>query len=125
MVIHSTEHNEQFALTLGRAVAQICDKYALLKKGMSESIQKNFVIKMVWWTDFIFYNWHMKWNEQACIKVIAENVLKVQEYLFYYLLTLVGADVLMLQNKEDINICDELKIVKTKCIRKFCRMEFT
>ncbi len=109
MVIHSTEHNEQFALTLGRAVAQICDKYALLKKGMSESIQKNFVIKMVWWTDFIFYNWHMKWNEQACIKVIAENVLKVQEYLFYYLLTLVGADVLMLQNKEDINICDELK----------------
>ncbi len=32
MVIHSTEHNEQFALTLGRAVAQICDKYALLKK---------------------------------------------------------------------------------------------
>jgi len=109
MIIHSTQNNEFFALTLGRAVAQICDKYAQLKKGMSESIQKNFVIKMVWWTDFIFYNWHTKWNEQVCIKVIAQNVSKVQEYLFYYLLTLVGADVLMLQNREDINICDDLK----------------
>lgn len=109
MIIHSTQNNEFFALTLGRAVAQICDKYAQLKKGMSESIQKNFVIKIVWWTDFIFYNWHTKWNEQVCIKVIAQNVSKVQEYLFYYLLTLVGADVLMLQNREDINICDDLK----------------
>lgn len=109
MVIHSTENNELFALTLGRAVVQICDKYAQLKKGMSESIQKNFVIKMIWWMDFIFHNWHTKWNEQTCIKIIAENVLKVQEYLFYYLLTLIGADVLMLQNREDINICDDLK----------------
>lgn len=109
MVIHSTENNELFILTLGTAVAQICEKYAQLKKGMSESIQKNFVIKMIWWMDFIFHNWHIKWNEQTCIKIIAENVLKVQEYLFYYLLTLIGADVLMLQNKEDINICDDLK----------------
>lgn len=109
MVIHSTENNELFAQTLGGAVEQICEKYAQLKKGMSESIQKNFVIKMIWWIDFIFYDRHMKWNEQACIKVIAENVLKVQEYLFYYLLTLIGADVLMLQNRQDINIDDDLK----------------
>ncbi len=109
MIIHSTENNELFALTLGGAITQTCDKYMQLKKGTSDSIQKNFVIKMIWWMDFVFHNWHTKWNEQSCIKVIAENVSKVQEYLFYYLLTLIGADVLMLQNRQDINICDDLK----------------
>ncbi len=109
MVIHSTENNEMFSQTLGEAVEQICEKYAQLKKGMSASIQKNFVIKMIWWMDFVFYNWHTKWDEQAYIKVIAENVLKVQEYLFYYLLTLIGADVLLLQNRQDITIDEDLK----------------
>lgn len=116
MIIHSTESNEEFALTLGNAVVMICDKYAQVKKGMSASIQKNFVIKIIWWVDFIFHNWHMRWNERVCIKIIAENVSKVQEYLFYYLLTWVGADVLMLQSKEDIDICDELKKLSKESI---------
>lgn len=128
MVIHSTENNELFSQMLGSAVEQICEKYAQLKKGMSESIRKNFVIKMIWWMDFVFHNWHTKWNEQTCIKIIAENVLKVQEYLFYYLLTLIGADVLMLQNREDINICDDLKKLSKESVLgdfvEWCLPEF-
>jgi len=109
MVIHCTEGNEEFADILSRAMAAICDEYAKYKKGISDSIQKNFAVKLIYWTDYIFEHWHNRWNEHTCIKIIAENVSKVQEYLFYYLLTLIGADVLMIQNKADIDICDNLK----------------
>lgn len=49
------------------------------------------------------------WTEKICIKVVAENVEKEQEYLFYYFLTLVGCDVLLLQNKKDVKTTEKIQ----------------
>ena len=48
------------------------------------------------------------WNENSMIKVIADNVTKEQEYLFYLFLTFIGCDVLLIQNKADIETADGL-----------------
>lgn len=51
----------------------------------------------------------LQWHEKICINIVAENILKEQEYFFFYLLTLIGADVLLIQTKVDIEIAPEIK----------------
>ena len=49
------------------------------------------------------------WNERSCMKIIAEDVTKEQEYLFFYFMTLLGCDVLLLENRKDAEIPQGLK----------------
>ncbi|MCI9527046.1 MAG: serine protease [Lachnospiraceae bacterium] len=43
------------------------------------------------------------------MKIIAEDVTKEQEYLFFYFMTLLGCDVLLLENRKDAEIPQGLK----------------
>ncbi len=38
---------------LGRAVSEITDKYRQIKPGMSETIERNFVVKLLYWFDVV------------------------------------------------------------------------
>ena len=97
------------AEVLGHALTDIMEQYKLVKSNMSETIEKNFIIKLMYWFDFVMDSILTNWNEKSVIKIAAHNVSKEQEYLFYYMLTLIGADVLLLQNKADITFAQGLK----------------
>lgn len=58
-----------------------------------------------------------------CVKLVSENVCKRQEYLFYYLLTLLGFDVLLLQWKGDIDEeMDRLLLSGKQVFGTFCEV---
>ena len=69
---------------------------------VSASMVKNFMIKLLFWFDFLYESESFLWREERNAKVVAENVTKEQEYLFWYAVTLTGSDVLLLQYKEDV-----------------------
>lgn len=98
-----------FAKTLGSALNTILSEYRQIKPISTETMEKNLAVKMLFWTDSVLGDSLCDWNEKKCIKVIAENVVKEQDYLFYYMLTLLGCDVLLMQCCGDIEILPELK----------------
>lgn len=77
-------------------------QYKKIRANMTETIIKNFVIKLWFWTDFLLKDVIAQWTERASVKIIADNITKDQEYLFFYMATLLGCDVLLLNNKSDI-----------------------
>lgn len=96
-------------VVLEAAYADIIKKYKTAKKGITESITRNFATKILYWLDDFMGDSLKNWNERRCIKIIAENVLKEQEYLFCYFLTLCGCDVFLIERTKDIEIAEELK----------------
>ena len=69
----------------------------------NESIEKNFVVKMLFWLDELAFGYLKGWNPRQSMKFVAQGVTKGQEYFFCYFLTLLGIDVLLLQNEADID----------------------
>ncbi len=116
MKIHMQSDNEEFCTVFGAALKTAEMAYDKVKVGNTPSIKRNFIIKLMRWTDFILKDYPIKWNERSCIKIIADNVVKVQEYLFYYMLTLIGADVLLIQTTKDIEIADWLQNYSKKLV---------
>lgn len=104
MRIRTEKDNAVFGKVLGDALKAAEQAYDRLKPGNTESMKRNFIIKLIRWTDFVMAGSPVKWTERTCIKIVADNVVKVQEYLFYYMLTLVGADVMLLQTRQDIQL---------------------
>lgn len=74
---------------------------AMFKKlgNTSSSIEKNFVVKLFYWFDTMFKSRSLNCNQ---VKIVAENITKKQEYLFFYMLTQMGYSVLLLQTMADI-----------------------
>ena len=100
--------NETLKIIFLQALRRVSDEYNKFGKNTSYSIIKNFIIKLFYWLDKSMSEALKDWNEQSLIKVIADNVTKEQEYLFYLFLTFLGCDVLLIQNKADIEIADGL-----------------
>ena len=100
--------NETVKNTFLQALRRISDDYKKFGKNTSYSIIKNFIIKLFYWLDESMSEILKDWNENSLIKVIADNVTKEQEYLFYLFLTFIGCDVLLIQNKADIEIANGL-----------------
>lgn len=90
--------------TFSNACKEILKLYKLSNKNISLSMEKNYCIKLFFRFDTIFSDCLKTWSEKINIKVITDNIVKLQDYLFFYMLTLIGADVLMLQSKNDIEI---------------------
>lgn len=94
--------SNEMELIIKEAYGKVVEKYKQCKAGVSETMIKNFATKLLYWIDntvsMCLDNWSMGNN----IKIIADNVIKEQEYLFYYMLTLLGMDVLLLQTEGDI-----------------------
>lgn len=66
-------------------------------------MERNFVIKLLFWLDSASGGVMERWNFKGSMKLAAENIVKEQEYLFCYLLTRLGIDVLLLQYASDID----------------------
>lgn len=105
----TADQNAQLSSALGRALSETIEQYRKIKAGMSETIERNFAVKLLYWFDFVMQDILTRWDENCIIRVAAQNVTKEQEYLFYYMLTRIGADVLLLQSKADIETKQSLK----------------
>jgi len=109
----------QLARQLGAACREVLRLYQDGKTAVTESVKKNFAVKLLYWFDFVCSGLQ-QWNGRSCIKIVAENVGKEQEYLFYYFLTLAGCDALLLQSAAD-PVPDKIKrLSKEVCIGAFC-----
>ncbi len=107
--VQNQEGDGRFGSALSAACLEAADRYRNLKKNITESIEKNFIIKLLYWTDCVLGTSLAEWNERGCYKILAEDVQKEQEYLFYYMLTLIGCDVLLLEYRKDIETVAEIK----------------
>ncbi len=88
---------------LGASCKKVLEVYHACNTNLNESMEKNFVVKLLFWLDELAYGYLKEWNPKQSMKFVAQSVTKEQEYLFCYFLTLLGIDVLLLQNDTDIN----------------------
>ena len=94
---------------ISAGLAEVLAKHRTYKQSVSDSMLKNFAAKILFWTDEALGEALGTWNERSCMKIIAEDVTKEQEYLFFYFMTLLGCDVLLLENRKDAEIPQGLK----------------
>lgn len=92
---------EAWAKVLGNGCRRIAALFAQNTQA-NASQEKNFIVKLIYWLDWLGEGWLFRWDGKEAVKIVAENVVKKQEYFFYYLLTLLGMDVLLLQSRQDI-----------------------
>lgn len=92
---------EAWAGVLGNGCRRIATLFAQNTQA-NASQEKNFIVKLIYWLDWLGEGWLFRWDGKEAVKIVAENVVKKQEYFFYYLLTLLGMDVLLLQSRQDI-----------------------
>ena len=88
---------------LGTSCKKVLEIYHACNASLNESIEKNFVVKMLYWLDELAYGYLREWNPKQSMKFVAQGITKEQEYFFCYFLTLLGIDVLLLQNETDID----------------------
>lgn len=104
-ILHTRALGE--ASGLGELVSTACQKVVDLHRrsnvGVSSSMERNFVSKLLYWADTLAGEHLRQWTPGQCMKFAAQGVIKEQEYLFCYFLTLLGIDVLLLQNERDID----------------------
>lgn len=106
-VTRTTKDCGELAKLLGSACSAAEDICMREEMRMTDSIRKNFIVKLLFWYDAVFDKEEFVWDERESIKIVAENIVKKQEYLFFYLLTLTGCDVLLLQSRADIGADEE------------------
>ena len=100
------KENEEYAGLLGTGLRKVTELY-FSGKAANESLEKNFVVKLLYWHDFLLRDIIVEWNSKMSVKLVLSNIVKSQEYLFCYLLTLLGYDVLLLQSEADISEKEE------------------
>lgn len=100
---------EAFGNVLSAGLTETLGKYQNQKKQVSESMVRNCAAKYLFWLDTMLKDVLSGWGEGNCMKILAEDVRKEQEYLFFYLATLLGCDVLLLENRRDVEISEDLK----------------
>lgn len=109
---------------LGNACVSCVNILKKHKPNLSEAMERNFVVKLLCWFDSVMKNLPVRIDDIKNIKIVGENVTKEQEYLFFYLLTLVGCDVLLLQKKCDIeNNSESLKLSVSFVVGEFEKKE--
>lgn len=101
------KENGEYAHLLGNGIRKVTELY-FSGKPANESLEKNFVVKLLYWHDFLLKDIVVEWNSRMSVKLVLSNIVKSQEYLFCYLLTLLGYDVLLLQSESDISEKDEM-----------------
>ncbi len=97
------DENAGMGELLGAACKKVLEAYRSCNANLNDSIEKNFVVKLLYWLDELAYEYLSGWNPKQSMKFVAQCVVKEQEYFFCYLLTLLGIDVLLLQSEADID----------------------
>ncbi len=108
--------NKTLAQILSEACLQMETLYKQNNKQATDSIVKNFIVKLLFWFDYVFENTGFLFDEKKEIKVVASNIVKKHEYLFFYFVSLVGGNVLLLQSKADIAAEEEKLGLSTKFV---------
>lgn len=114
--LRQTISSEVLQNVISAGLAEVLAKHRTYKQAVSDSMLRNFAAKILFWTDEALGQALGTWNERSCMKIIAENVTKEQEYLFFYFVTLLGCDVLLLENRKDAEVTEELKNLSQKLV---------
>lgn len=91
------------ALNLGSALSRTLDVFSKSRTGVSDSIRDNFAVKLLYWYDKVVPEIKGGFSGKETVKLCAENAAKLQDYLFFYMLTQCGFDVILFQYREDID----------------------
>jgi len=91
------------AETLASALHKTLEAFCTAKQSASESMKDNFAVKLLYWFDNVVPEFRNGYDGKDTVKICADNVTKLHDYLFFYMLTLCGFDVLLLQSREDIS----------------------
>lgn len=106
--LHTNSASDEMAeALLGEAFLRTVTAFRSGNSAVSDSIEKNFAVKMMFWLDSLFGRFTVGQSERLSVKIAAENIVKRQEYLFFYMLTLIGCDVLLIQSRCDIADTEE------------------
>ena len=112
----TTGKNKALSGMLANACAVVEGIYRQENQQITDSMAKNFVVKLLFWYDSLFADEKYVWDEKKSAKIVAANIEKKQEYLFFYLVTLMGCDVLLLQSRCDIGAEEESLGLSTKFV---------
>ena len=110
-------------------LASACQKAVQIlvqsKKTFTESMEKNFVVKVLFWLDQVLERCSQNWRKELSFKIVSHNVNRNQEYCFFYFLTLLGMDVLLLQSAQDIGPeLEQVEISRAFCLGEWAELEF-
>ena len=116
IITKKRSENRCFVSVLEKATRETIEKYKIVRPGISESIIRNFAVKLWYWTDLFLGDVIKVWSEQLTVKIVSDNIVKPQEYLFFYFATLLGFDVLLLNNRADIVINEKIRNLSSELI---------
>lgn len=116
--------DDSMSSALGGACGECVRILKMHKPQFSEAMERSFVVKLLSWFDFLMKDLPFKFSDKRVFKVVGENITKEQEYLFFYLLTLVRCDVLLLQRKADLEKnAESLNLSKAVAVGAFERTD--
>lgn len=103
-VTRVTRNSQELAVRLGSACVKCCSVLRKANPHLNDAMEKNFIVKQLYRFDTVFMDLTSKPGFKRCVKIVGENVVKLQDCLFFYMLVLMGINVILLQNKTDIDI---------------------
>ncbi len=92
----------EYQKLLAEGVRKVLELF-FANQAFNASIEKSFVVKLLFWHDYLLSGIRNQWDCRQSVKLVMSDIIKKQEYLFAYLLTLLGCDVLLLQSGADIS----------------------
>lgn len=96
--------NKEFEKILIPAFEKVIRKFKECSRNVNESIQRNFLVKIMYWLNTAAHSFIADWNERESYKYIFSGKIKKQEYLFLYFLTLLGIDVMILLPEGEMDL---------------------
>lgn len=96
--------NTALGEALALALCKVREVFCLHSPGVTDSMGKNFVVKLLFWASQLLDSLLLRWDAGACGKFIYTGEVKKTEYLFCYLLTLLGMDVLILSPRGPVDL---------------------
>ena len=99
--------NEKTVMMINRACKVAIEKLGGGKRSTGSSIEKNFFVKVMFWFDGLPDNIKRAIGGSLPVKIVTDNIVKKHEYLFFYMLTQAGVNVLLLQSRGDISSAEE------------------
>lgn len=114
--IRSVKKNPALSAVLAAGCAAAEEMYRKHCSQVTASMLKNMMIKMLFWYDAVFADTEFQWDLKTSMKIVADNIEKRQEYFFFYLVSLTGCDVLLLQSAKDIAPEEEQLLLSEKFV---------
>lgn len=96
ILLEGSDENGLLRLVLSEGLAEIRELFRRYTPDASKTMERNFLIKMLFWTERLAGNFLREWDEKTSRKFVYSGTVKTQEYLFCYYLSLLGSDVMLL-----------------------------